>query len=171
MVDICQKNGGGILDYNLVNSETDRIGGKVAYVFKFEPFDWIVSTDIWRSEVNKRLMDEVFNITNTLRYGDDGYFDIFDYNSVMLAHPFVEKRTDFSKVRDTKGNLIVPPMVKIAREKGEGFYSYWWKKTARIIHIMKSCHLPKIFPAGSWSSAPVYTSTASKVKLPKEKVS
>jgi signal transduction histidine kinase/CheY-like chemotaxis protein/HPt (histidine-containing phosphotransfer) domain-containing protein len=70
---------------------------------------------------------EVLNLVNKLRYENDDYFFISDYNSVLISHPTLQDR-DFSNVLDKNGNLIVPPMVKIAREKGEGFYSYWWAK-------------------------------------------
>ncbi|WP_020588253.1 cache domain-containing protein [Desulfobacter curvatus] len=128
MVDIAKKNGAGILDYRWENPTTGKVEDKISYVFKFEPFDWIVGTGAYYSELNKKLMDEVFHIISHLHYSENGYFFIFDYDGIMQAHPFVEKEADFSQVRDSKGNLIGPPMVKTAREQREGFYSYWWKK-------------------------------------------
>ena len=73
---------------------------------------------------------EVMNLVKELRYADNNYFYISDYNSILISHPYLQN-VNMLKVKDKKGNLIVPPMVKIAREKGEGFHSYWWKKNKK----------------------------------------
>ncbi len=63
------------------------------------------------------------------RYGRDDYVWVSDYNSVLISHPDPKlHQADFSKVKDIYGNLIVPPMVTVAREKGEGYTSYWWRR-------------------------------------------
>jgi diguanylate cyclase (GGDEF)-like protein len=63
-------------------------------------------------------------------YGDeDDYVFIADYDSRLISHPDPELHgADFSDVRDTRGNLIVPPMVEGAREHEEGFHHYWWRR-------------------------------------------
>ncbi len=77
-----------------------------------------------KDEASKK---EVLDLVRMLRYNDNNYFFIIDYNNIVISHPFIQGK-DMSDIRDKKGNLIVPPMVKIARENGEGYYSYWWKK-------------------------------------------
>ncbi len=82
------------------------------------------------------FMDEkkkTLDLISRLRYDDDDYFFAIDYHNVLVAHPYLRNR-DFSNIRDVKGNLIVPPMVEIAREKGAGFYTYWWKKNKKDDH-------------------------------------
>ncbi|MBK3332422.1 response regulator [Persephonella atlantica] len=129
MVKICKKKGEGIVRYQWLNPKTNKIEDKVSYVFTFKPFNWIIGTGEYYSILNKKLKNEVIDIVSKIRYANNGYFFISDYNSVLIAHPYL-KGKDFSKVRDIKGNLIVPNLVKVAREKGEGFYSYWWKKNS-----------------------------------------
>lgn len=81
----------------------------------------------YKESPSLKTKKEVLNLINKLRYDGDNYFYISDYNSVLISHPTLQDK-DFSNVLDKNGNLIVPPMIKIAREKGEGFHSYWWTK-------------------------------------------
>lgn len=65
-------------------------------------------------------------------YGHDDYMWISDFNSVLLSHPDDRLHgKDFSQVRDVHGNFVVPPMVRVAREQGEGFTSYWWNRLGK----------------------------------------
>jgi len=64
-----------------------------------------------------------------IRYGHKDYLWISDFNSVLISHPDPKLQdADFSHVKDVYGNLIVPPMVAVARKNGEGFTSYWWNR-------------------------------------------
>ncbi|MDQ7056604.1 MAG: cache domain-containing protein [Persephonella sp.] len=127
MVRICEKNGEGIVRYQWLNPKSRKIEDKISYVFRFEPFNWIIGTGEYYTVLNERLKKEVIDVISKIRYADNNYFFISNYNSVLIAHPYL-KGKDFANVRDVKGNLIVPPLVEVARREGEGFYSYWWKK-------------------------------------------
>ena len=64
-----------------------------------------------------------------LRYGKDDYLWISDFTARLISHPDPKLfGADFSSIRDVNGNLIVPPMVAVAREQGEGYTSYWWHR-------------------------------------------
>ena len=116
------------LNYYFVNkTKTKNNPDKITYTFKFEPYNWTIGTDAYYSVLKNELRAEVIKLVNKLRYEENNYFYISDYKSLIISHPYLQGK-DFSKIRDKKGNLVVPPLVKIAREKGEGFYNYWWKK-------------------------------------------
>ncbi|MEA3290497.1 MAG: cache domain-containing protein [Campylobacterota bacterium] len=144
-VDVCKNNGSGIVTYKWENPKTKIIEDKISYVFYFEPFDWIIGTGEYYSVLNKRLQNEVIDLISNLRYDELNYFYISDYNSVLISHPYLKDK-DFSNIKDKKGNLIVPPMVKIAREKGAGFHSYWWKKNTKDDTPYEKLTYAKDFP-------------------------
>ena len=76
-------------------------------------------------ETKKNVLEEM----RRFRYGRDDYVWVSDYNSVLISHPDPKLyHADFSDVKDIYGNLIVPPMVAVARDKGEGYTSYWWRR-------------------------------------------
>jgi signal transduction histidine kinase len=126
-VNTCKENGSGIVKYQWENPDSKRVEDKISYVFTFEPFQWIFGTGEYYSVLKKKFKNEVIDVVNRLRYGENNYFYITDYNNVLISHPYLQGK-DLSEVKDIKGNYILPPMIKIAREKGEGFHRYWWKK-------------------------------------------
>lgn len=76
-------------------------------------------------KAKKHVLEEM----RKFRYGRDDYVWVADYNSVLISHPDPKlHQSDFSNVKDIYGNLIVPPMVAVARDKGEGYTSYWWRR-------------------------------------------
>lgn len=127
MVEICKINGSGIFTYQMENPKNKIVEDKISYVFKFEPFNWIIGTGEYYSVLKQKLQNEVMELVSKLRYDNDNYYFMSDYNNVLISHPYLQGK-DFSKILDVKGNRIIPPMIKIAQEKGEGFYKYWWKK-------------------------------------------
>jgi len=146
IMDIIQKNNSGLLSYKWMNPKTKKEEDKISYVFVFEPYNWVIGTGEYYSVLKNRLQNEVFDIVSKARYDKVNYFFLSDYNNIALSHPY-DKGVDFSKIKDKKGKLIVPPMIKIAREKGEGFHSYWWKKNPKEDTLSKKLTFVKDFPA------------------------
>ncbi len=145
MVKKCKQNNSGIIEYQWLNPKSKIIEDKISYVFTFKPFGWIIGTGEYYSVPQKRLKKEVIELVNKLRYADNNYFYISDYKSVLISHPYLQDK-DMSKIKDIKGNFVVPPMVKIAKEKGEGFCSYWWQKNKRDDTPYEKLTFSKNFP-------------------------
>ncbi|HIJ80297.1 MAG TPA: HAMP domain-containing protein [Desulfuromonadales bacterium] len=84
------------------------------------------SGSMTREQARRTLLNEL----RLVKYGRNDYIWASDYNSVLISHPDPKlNNADFSKVRDTRGNLVVPPMVAMARKgAGDGYYSYWWRR-------------------------------------------
>ena len=143
---ICEEKGSGILKYQWKNARTKEIEEKVAYVFKFEPFDWVIGTTASVRELQDTLKNEVIFLAEKVRYGQGNYFFINGYDYRVIAHPYVTKGADYSRKIDSRGNLIVPPMIRIAREKGEGFTQYWWKKDPEKEKTFLKLTFSKDFP-------------------------
>ncbi len=143
---LCKQNGSGIVHYQWKHAKTKEIEDKVTYVFTFEPFDWIIGTSGSVRELQNTLKKEAISFTKTVRYGHDNYFFISGYDNKIIAHPFIKPGTDFSTVKDVKGQLIVPPIIKIARETGAGFTRYWWKNNPDLSEPHKKLTFSKNFP-------------------------
>lgn len=93
-------------------------------------------------QARRMLLDEI----RQFHYGHNDYIWASDYRSVLVAHPDPKlNNADFSQRRDSRGNLIVPPMVAGALASGEGYYSYWWRRLGEEQPIEKLTyykHLP-----------------------------
>jgi len=144
--DICDKFGSGTLHYEWEHAQTKVLEDKVAFVFTFEPFDWIIGTSASVHYLQEGLKNEVIYLANEIRYDGDNYFFINGYDHRVIAHPHIVKGTDFSKVVDSQGGLIVPPMVKVARDFGEGYTRYWWKKDVTKNVSFEKLSFSKDFP-------------------------
>ncbi len=79
-----------------------------------------------RGQARLTLLGELRRI----KYGRNDYIWASNYNSVLISHPDPKlHNVDFSKTKDSRGNLIVPPMVEMAlKGVGDGYYSYWWRR-------------------------------------------
>ncbi len=100
---------------------------------------------------NKTTEEEAKHIAleemRKFRYSDSEYLWVSNYDSVLISHPDPElHKADFSNVKDTNGNYIVPPMVSIAREAGEGYTSYWWRRLGEKTPIEKLTYSKNFAP-------------------------
>jgi signal transduction histidine kinase len=106
-----------------------------------------VKSGITREErARKRLLREM----KALRYGPDQYIWVCDYNSRILSHPDSRiQGKDFSNIRDAKGIVFLPGMVKAARKDGEAYTYFWWRHPGDFKPILKMCYVKNI-PEWKW---------------------
>ncbi|OQX09936.1 MAG: hypothetical protein BWK76_21455 [Desulfobulbaceae bacterium A2] len=84
------------------------------------------------------------------RYGQNDYVWIADFSSRLISHPDPKLHgADFAQVKDVFGSLIVPPMVAVAREQGEGYTSYWWNRLGKDTPSEKLTY-SKLYPSWQW---------------------
>ena len=81
--------------------------------------------EITREEAQRLVAEGL----RALRYGNDDYIWVIDYNSVILSHPSTDfQGRDASDLRDSTGDHILPTIIATARREGEGFHTYpWWR--------------------------------------------
>lgn len=92
-------------------------------------------------QARRMLLEEI----RAIHYGNNDYVWAADYAAVLISHPDPAlNNADFSRQRDQRGNLIVPPMVEIARAQGDGYYSYWWRRLGQEHQIEKLSYFKHI---------------------------
>ncbi len=88
--------------------------------------------------------------TRTFIYGTDDYIWISDYDSVLISHPDPRAhKADYSLVTDKYGKQIVPSVIRIAREKNEGYSLYWWRRLSDEKFVEKLTY-SRNFPQWKW---------------------
>ena len=95
------------------------------------------------------IKEHTLNLISKLRYGNNDYFYVSNYKNILISHPYL-KNKNFSHIRDIHNHLIVPPLVKIAREKGDGFIRYWWKKNSKDPTPYEKLTYAKNFKPWKW---------------------
>ncbi|MGB0681858.1 MAG: cache domain-containing protein [Magnetovibrionaceae bacterium] len=102
----------------------------------------VESGDLSRAAARQLILDNL----RSFKYGRNDYIWVSDYRYRLVSHPdpdFHER--DVSDWRDAEGNLIVPPMVEIARRDGNGFFSYKWRRLGKTTDSEKVSYF-KDFP-------------------------
>ncbi|MEH6579023.1 MAG: cache domain-containing protein [Amphritea sp.] len=74
---------------------------------------------------------KVFSQLRNFKYGSNDYIWIADYNAVLLSHPDPRYHgADASMLVNNTGEASIPEIIKLAIDKGEGFYQYKWQRLA-----------------------------------------
>jgi len=77
------------------------------------------------------VKNEAKTILESLKYGEDGYFFLYDHKGMMLVHPHLQQWVGKNMLdyEDKKGKLIIQDLIRTALEKEEGgFEDYYWEK-------------------------------------------
>ena len=79
--------------------------------------------------------ERALRLLESMTYGDDGYFFVYDLHGTVLMHPRQRDLVgqDLSELRDAQGNRTIQALLARARAGG-GFVDYMWRRpsTGRI---------------------------------------
>ncbi len=85
------------------------------------------------------------------------YVFAISFTGVMLAHPANRELVgkDAKQIKDAKGQLIVQPMLEIAKNQGSGWTEYWWVRVNEKDPTLKRTYVKRvpghdIFVAGGY---------------------
>ncbi|MDA8428112.1 MAG: methyl-accepting chemotaxis protein [Geobacteraceae bacterium] len=89
-------------------------------------------------------------VIKNMRYGQNGYLWINDFNNVMISHPDPRlEGKDQSDLRDPNGVYILREITRVCREKGEGYLNYMWKVPGQE-EMKPKLSFAKAIPARNW---------------------
>ena len=77
----------------------------------------------------KHAQQEVYDILKSMEFGKDGYFFVYDYNGINIAHsrkPQLEGKNLFD-FKDSNGKLLIQELIEKAKQGG-GYTRYLWDK-------------------------------------------
>ena len=75
------------IKYSFYSPKTKKYEFKVSMVRIFKPFNWVIGTGSYLSDVTSKLKTEALDAIKSARYGKAGYFWINDLNYKMIMHP------------------------------------------------------------------------------------
>ena len=128
---IAATNNDGFIDYVWPKPGFEKPQTKVSYVKLFKPYDWVVGTGSYVSDVTKDIQKEAITTIVEMKYGTSGYFWINDSNHVIVAHGAKSSLTGKNLVdlKDKNGKYLFREIVKTANAKKEGgLVTYVWPK-------------------------------------------
>ncbi len=128
---VAKANGDGFVDYVWPKPGFEKPQAKVSYVKLFKPFNWVIGTGEYVSDVSAKIKKEALDVISHMRYGRTGYFWINDSHSKMIMHPIKPSLDgkDLSKTKDKAGKFLFNEMSKVANANSQGgLVKYMWPK-------------------------------------------
>lgn len=77
----------------------------------------------------KHAQQEVYDTLKSMEFGEDGYFFIYDYNGINIAHPRKPKLEgkNLFNFQDDNGKYLIQELIQKAKQNG-GYTRYLWDK-------------------------------------------
>ena len=91
------------------------------------------------------------DVLESLRYEQDDYFFILDYDAKTQMHPFSKELVgkDTSSITDAAGRAVFADMAKVGQSQGQGFVDYMWRKPGHQSPSPKISYV-KAIPKWRW---------------------
>jgi len=125
---------------------------KISYVRVFRPFNWVIGTGEYVTDVTKKLQSEALKTISEIRYSGNGYFWVNDSSPKMIMHPIQPQLngTNLSSYKDSEGIFLFNEFVRVANEKKEGgIVKYLWPKPGKDMPQPKFSYVKK-FEQWDW---------------------
>ena len=151
MVKVVKSNGSGIVNYHWAKPGFDTPQAKVSYVKVFKPYNWIIGTGAYVSDVTSNMKKEALKTIAQMRFGKSGYFWINDTTPNMIMHP-IKPALDgknLSNVKDPNGVYLFNEMAKAAKTSGAGMVKYSWAKPGSSEPVPKMSYVI-LFKQWNW---------------------
>ncbi|MBU2965446.1 cache domain-containing protein [Amphritea sp. 2_MG-2023] len=71
--------------------DRQRMENKIAFVARFEPYNWLVGAGDYVSQIQQDLQQEVIEYLQGIQFGKNGYLSIIDLNGKVIAGQGVEQ--------------------------------------------------------------------------------
>ncbi|MFT5702503.1 MAG: PAS domain S-box-containing protein [Desulforhopalus sp.] len=99
---------------------------KIGFSKHFEPYDWWIGTGEYIEDFQRDVQQETLEWINTVRFGQDGYIFVYDFNGKILAHYMTETigKNVLQDTADQYGVEIVGELIRISQRDGGGFLEY-----------------------------------------------
>ncbi len=153
MVTVAKEKGEGFVSYKWPKPGKEEPVAKLSYVRHFKPWGWVIGTGVYLETAEEQFKKEAKRQISNLRFGPEGkdYFFIVDMSGAIVMHPIKpslngKNMLDF---KDPNGKKLFAEMIRVCREKGEGFVDYLWAKPGKDKPVAKLSFV-KLFPQWNW---------------------
>ncbi|MDH3393630.1 MAG: cache domain-containing protein, partial [Desulfobulbaceae bacterium] len=98
---------------------------KIAFLKLFKPFNWVIGTGEYTSDIEQEIQQEFLARLNSIPYGNKGYIFTHTYDGVCLSHADKSNigvnRWDY---QDDNGSKVVQQIIQTGRQPNGGFVEY-----------------------------------------------
>lgn len=162
MLSLVESHGQGFYRYTWSKPGSDRTDHpKIAYIKLFKPYDWVIGTGEYLTDVTLDIQNKVLDRIVSLRFGEEGYF----FGSTLDGQPLFSNGTitrggsSVLGLTDPNGVKVIQEQQKTVKEKGSGFVNYSWRKLNSAQPSPKTSYVMGIPDWGWVIGAGVYLDT------------
>gem|GEM_PF-5432420 len=133
LLDMALQKGEGSREYHFSKPGEDSANEsftKVSYVRYLKNVDWVVGTGVYIDDLEATQKTDLLTEIQQIRYGDNGYIFVDDWEGVVLAHgaqPELIGKNIWDHT-DANGVKVVQKLIAAARTEQGDFVHYSWKK-------------------------------------------
>jgi PAS domain S-box-containing protein len=100
---------------------------KIGFSKHFEPYDWWIGTGEYIADFQQDVQKETLAWINKIRFGQDGYIFVYDFDGTILAHHMKETigHNVLQDTTDPYGIKIVGDLIRLSQQEGGGFLEYF----------------------------------------------
>ena len=135
--------------YNPTNPDIQR--KKIGLVRNLEQFGWFIGTGEYFEDFEKEVQDRVLKNIREIRFGNNGYIFIINYDSIYLSH--IRKEFIGQNAIESNDTVEVKKVIEDSlaiAKKGEGFYTYIQNKKPDNNQSIKKISFLKGLDSWSW---------------------
>lgn len=156
----------GFCSYNWGKPEDPSVfTRKISYVKYFPPFDWVLGNGMYLVDEEKAIQREILARVESIRYGDDSYVFIGQWDGLALSGP--AKGKNMIEITDVNGVKIVEELIAKAKDGG-GFLSYVMPALDGKQHAPKISYAAPIDDWQWYVGTGVYVDTIEDIILAKQ---
>ncbi len=131
MIDLVNSEDEGFYQYNWSKpNQPGKSHPKIAFIKRFEPFNWFIGTGEYLEDVTSDIQQEVLNRIAKIRFGENGYIFVVSYDGTTLMNDIQRHLIgqNLWEMTDPEGTKVIQAERK-ATSKPEGdFIQYVWNK-------------------------------------------
>jgi signal transduction histidine kinase/CheY-like chemotaxis protein/nitrogen-specific signal transduction histidine kinase len=124
--DIIVDQGAGYLRWHWYKpGETKRMSEKIGYSRRFAPYNWFIGTGEYIEDMEQEIQAQTLAWINSIRFGQDGYIFVYDYQANTLAHYKAENiGVNQWSFRDVNGIAVLQQLIEECQKNGSTYLNY-----------------------------------------------
>ncbi len=125
-IKIIREQGEGFMEWNWFRpGETTKMSKKIGFAKVFKELDWFIGTGEYVEDTELEIQKEILEYINTIRFDNDNYVFVYDFEAITLAHFKPENigKNQWNFV-DRRGVPVLQELIRISREPNGGFLQY-----------------------------------------------
>ncbi len=156
---LAKGKGNGFVDYIWINPKNKKVELKVSYIKVFKPYNWIIFTGKYVSDITTQLKKEALKAVEDIRFGKTGYFFVLDKNLKMLMHPIKSSLVgkDMKNAKDPSGKYFFREVAQSLKKDDSGMVDYVWDKPGESNLVSKKLYVKEFEPWKLVVATGVYT--------------